>query len=300
MLSVASVVSWLVILPIALIWFSQKDRQGDEGRSSFSTTTSDTVYHPQDLMSDINEPKAVSGPFDGSDDNQDEIIFSNQEIIDDLEHLMTESSLGPLFSDYEANYGLSSDRNPARRQNSLSKRNPRMPQTQRPDPPRILRTNSDIKPQTKTRKSKVRFLLEPVTSGRDSTIEDISPSGSALLSHDDPYEGVVLLGNSSSISSISSGYLNPLENPVTKTATPPSSSRASARKSKKERLCHPLCFRPPVHSKNRTTNRRHRRDDELPSFLCFDIGPSLLGIRSPFFDMEQDRGDNDKTAGYEV
>ena len=261
--SVVSVVSWFVILPVMTLWMRRKERQGYHSSSSSNSSIGGDNHQNKDEQKSPttdDESKRPDRRYYFDDDDHDEILVSSEEIGTDLKDLMVETSLEPLFSDYEVDFGLSTDDIPLRSPSNAK-------------PSETPRKHLVLEPETWMRNSKVRFVLSSSRSS-DTTMEDVVPSWSGVLSHEDTYEGMVGLGHaSSSTSSTTAALLNPLDSPTPATSSP--SSRQY-----RDICSQSFCFRPPKYY-HQTASQDVRPVVRIAS------SPAVLGIRSPFFDSEE-------------
>jgi hypothetical protein len=291
--SVLSAVAWLVVLP-TMIWMRRRnDGRVSQNRTSSSSSNSTSggggsARGKSQRMSTDNAWTPL-GQYHYDADDQDEVIFTKEEIVDDREDLIVDRS---LFSDYEADFGLSMvDTTPKPMSTGKSTTIVRTTErSNRLDPPGRSRGTLVVHPETWMKNPRVRFTLGPSSS--DASIEDIFPSWSGIMSHDDPFDGLVVLGNSSSISSTTNTITTPMLNTIDSPKTSARSVRELADSSQ------PFCFRPPQYYQRRTNPPRRRKDDERSTFRI-DSCPAVLGIRSPFFDWEeQESCDKHEKSGW--
>ena len=258
--SVISVVSWFVILPVMTLWLRRKERQGYRSSNSINSNTSgDSRLKPDEKKSHTtdDELKRPDGRNYFDDDDHDEIVFTTEEIGADL---MVETGLEPLFSDYEADFGLSTDDIPSRSPSNAK-------------PSETPRKHLEVESETWMRNSKVRFTLS-TSRKNDTTMDDVFPSLSGVLSHDDAYEGMVVLGHSSSsLSSTTAALLNPLESPMSAMSSP-------SKRQCRDICSQSFCFRPPKYYYQTSSQ-------DVRPVVRIASSPAVLGIRSPFFDSEE-------------
>lgn len=233
----------------------------------------------KDRVATFNGNRSFTRYYVDEDDDEEEIVFTKENKYSDLMDILVETGLEPDIQDCEANFGsvgvTFGSVGIERPQQLVS--NHKSDTTAFIEPFSANNAGPSrgivVQPETLAPDPKVRFLLG---QSSESETSDVFASWSGQDKRDDPYEEMIVLGNTSSLSS-STPVLNPLDGRAKQNmwgchVTDTNSNMDNSA----------FCFRPPQYYFQKTTGEKQERVSKLAHER------SVLGIRSPFFDMEDD------------